>query len=75
MSLGHLAGIAPEGFGHGSNRAACAGRSCRMAEMMLAELFRRRVFTPAATPQIEIPGPLRMPATADAVLAEPSIAL
>jgi DNA-binding GntR family transcriptional regulator len=36
-------------------RAACVGRSCRMAEMMLAELFRRRVFTPAETPEIEIP--------------------
>jgi DNA-binding GntR family transcriptional regulator len=56
-------------------RAACVGRSCRMAEMMLAELFRRRVFTPAETPKIEIPGPLRVPAATDAALPEPSIAL
>lgn len=56
-------------------QAACVGRSRRMAEMMLAELFRRRVFTPPESAEIEIPDPLRVPATADAVLAEPSIAL
>ncbi len=56
-------------------RTACVGRSRRMAEMMLAELFRRRVFAAAETPQIEIPSPVEVPAVAGAVLAEPSIAL
>jgi DNA-binding GntR family transcriptional regulator len=56
-------------------RAACEGRSHRMAEMMLAELFRRRVFTAAETPPIEIRGPLGAAIAADAVLAEPSLAL
>jgi DNA-binding GntR family transcriptional regulator len=56
-------------------RAACVGRSRRMAEMMLAELFRRRVFTRAEAPQTEIPGPLRVPAAADAPCPQPSIAL
>jgi DNA-binding GntR family transcriptional regulator len=56
-------------------RAACEGRSQRMAEMMLAELFRRRVFTAAETPTIEIPDPLKATIAADAVLPEPSLAL
>jgi hypothetical protein len=56
-------------------RAACVGRSRQMAEMMLAELFRRRVFTPAESAKIEIPDPVPVPAAADAVLAEPSVAL
>ena len=50
------------------------GRSWRMAEMMLAELFRRRVFTPAETPKIEVPSPIRVPAAADAACGQPSIA-
>jgi DNA-binding GntR family transcriptional regulator len=56
-------------------RAACEGRSERMAEMMLAELFRRRVFTAAETPTIEIPDPFKGTIAADAVLPEPSLAL
>ncbi len=56
-------------------RVACVGRSRRMAEMMLAELFRRRVFAVAEAPQIEIPSPVEVPAVAETVLPEPSIAL
>jgi DNA-binding GntR family transcriptional regulator len=53
-------------------RTACVGRSYLMAQTMLAELFRRRVFTPAET---VVPGPLRVLAGADTVCDEPSIAL
>ena len=53
-------------------RAACIGRSHLMAQTMLAELFRRRVFTPAET---VVPGPLRVLAGADPACTEPSIAL
>ncbi|HSS23836.1 MAG TPA: GntR family transcriptional regulator [Mycobacterium sp.] len=53
-------------------RAACAGRCNLMAQTMLAELFRRRVFIPAET---VVPGPLRVLAGTDAVRGEPSIAL
>ena len=53
-------------------RAACIGRSHLMAQTMLAELFRRRVFTPAET---VVPGPLRVLAGADPARTEPSIAL
>ena len=53
-------------------RAACIGRSHLMAQTMLAELFRRRVFTPAET---VVPGPLRALNGADPACAEPSIAL
>jgi len=56
-------------------RVACVGRSHRMAQMMLAELTRRRVFTPAETANIEVPGPLRGPAAADTACPQPSIAL
>ena len=55
-------------------RVACVGRSHRMAQMMLAELIRRRVFTPAETPKIEIPGPIRVPAAPDVACDQPSIA-
>lgn len=53
-------------------RAACIGRSHLMAQTMLAELFRRRVFIPAET---VVPGPLRVLASADPACTEPSIAL
>jgi DNA-binding GntR family transcriptional regulator len=53
-------------------RAACAGRSSLMAQTMLSELFRRRVFTPAET---VVPGPLRVLAGAEPVCTEPSIVL
>ncbi len=60
-------------------RAACVGRSHRMAQSMLAELFRRRVF--AAPDSMEKgmhnggPAPIRMPAATEAACPEPSIAL
>jgi hypothetical protein len=53
-------------------RAACVGRSYLMAQTMLSELFRRRVFAPAET---VVPGPVRVLAGADTVCDEPSIAL
>jgi DNA-binding GntR family transcriptional regulator len=56
-------------------RTACVGRSHRMAQLMLAELFRRRVFTPAAAPKIDIPSPIRAPAAAKAARGASSIAL
>jgi DNA-binding GntR family transcriptional regulator len=55
----------------GAARAACIGRSHLMAQTMLAELFRRRVFTPSET---VVPGPLRVLAGADPASTEPSIA-
>jgi DNA-binding GntR family transcriptional regulator len=51
-------------------RAACVGRSYLMAQTMLSELFRRRVFTPAET---VVPGPLPVLAGAEPVCTEPSI--
>jgi DNA-binding GntR family transcriptional regulator len=51
-------------------RAACVGRSYLMAQTMLSELFRRRVFTPAET---VVPGPLPVLAGAEPVYTEPSI--
>jgi len=56
-------------------RAACVGRSNRMAQTMLAELFRRRVFS--APDDIGQVVPSRPPvlAGADAAHGEPSIAL
>lgn len=56
-------------------RAACVGRSYLMAQTMLAELCRRRVFVAPNTPDIEIPAHLRVLAGADAARTEPSIAL
>jgi DNA-binding GntR family transcriptional regulator len=53
-------------------RAACVGRSYLMAQTMLSELFRRRVFTPAGT---VVPGPLRVLAGAEPACTEPSIVL
>src|SRR6201998_1212063 len=55
-------------------RAACVGRSCLMAQTMLAELFRRRVFpSPDDIGQV-VPGPRPVLAGADAACGEPSIA-
>lgn len=53
-------------------RAACIARSSLMAQTMLAELWRRRVFTAPGTP---IPAHVRVLAGADAARTEPSIAL
>jgi DNA-binding GntR family transcriptional regulator len=55
-------------------RAACVGRSHLMAQTMLAELCRRRVFTAPGTPDL-IPAHLRVLAGADAPRAESTIAL
>jgi DNA-binding GntR family transcriptional regulator len=56
-------------------RAACGGRSHLMAQTMLAELFRRRVFAAPDDVGQVVPGPLRVLAGADAVCGEPSISL
>jgi DNA-binding GntR family transcriptional regulator len=53
-------------------RAACVSRSYLLAQTMLSELLRRRVFTPAET---VVPGPLRVLAGAEPACTEPSIAL
>ena len=53
-------------------RAACVNRSYLLAQTMLSELFRRRVFTHAET---VVPGPLRVLAGAEPACTEPSIAL
>jgi hypothetical protein len=56
-------------------RAACVGRSNLMAQTMLAELFRRRVFpAPGDIGQV-VTGPLRVLAGADGARGEPSIVL
>jgi DNA-binding GntR family transcriptional regulator len=57
-------------------RAACVGRSYLMAQTMLTELFRRRVFTPAETVVPgSLPGQLRVPTVADVCRDQPVIAL
>jgi DNA-binding GntR family transcriptional regulator len=56
-------------------RAACVGRSYLMAQTMLAELFRRRVFAAPDDVRQVVPDPLRVLAGADAARGEPSIAL
>jgi DNA-binding FadR family transcriptional regulator len=56
-------------------RAACIGRSYLMAQTMLAELFRRRVFSPPDDIGQVVPGPLPVLAGADVACGEPSIAL
>ncbi len=56
-------------------RAACIGRSNLMAQTMLAELIRRRVFTAPDDVGQVVAGPLPVLAEADAVRGEPSIAL
>ncbi|HEY3996574.1 MAG TPA: GntR family transcriptional regulator [Mycobacterium sp.] len=55
-------------------RAACVGRSYLMAQTMLAELSRRRVFTAADDVSPVVPAPLGVIADAEAV-CEPSLAL
>lgn len=56
-------------------RAACVGRSHLMAQTMLAELFRRRVFTAPDDIGQVVAGPLRVVADADPARGEPSVAL
>src|SRR5947209_13187529 len=56
-------------------RAACVGRSNLMAQTMLAELFRRRVFSAPDDIGRVVPGPLAVFAGADGGGVEPSIAL
>lgn len=56
-------------------RAACVGRSNLMAQTMLTELFRRRVFSAPDDIGQVVPSPLRVLAGAEAVEGEPSIAL
>jgi DNA-binding GntR family transcriptional regulator len=53
-------------------RAACVNRSYLLAQTMLSELFRRRVFTRAKT---VVRGPLRVLADAEPACTDPSIAL
>lgn len=56
-------------------RAACVGRSYLMAQTMLAELSRRRVFTAADDGSPIAPASLEVIADAEAVCGEPSLAL
>ncbi|MDD4867325.1 MAG: GntR family transcriptional regulator [Mycobacterium sp.] len=56
-------------------RGACVGRSYLTAQAMLAELFRRRVFTPPNDIGPVGSGPFPALSGADAGLGEPSIAL
>ena len=56
-------------------RAACVGRSNLMAQTMLTELFRRRVFSAPDDIGQVVAGPLRVLAGAEAAEDEPSIAL
>ncbi|HTX97963.1 MAG TPA: GntR family transcriptional regulator [Mycobacterium sp.] len=56
-------------------RAACAARSYRMAQTMLTELLRRRVFTAPVDVSRVVPEPLEVLAGADAVRVERSLAL
>lgn len=48
-------------------RAACVDRSCLMAQTMLAELFRRRVFTPTDEFSRVVAGPLEVVSDADSI--------
>ncbi|MCV7032269.1 GntR family transcriptional regulator [Mycobacterium sherrisii] len=56
-------------------RSACVGRSYLMAQTMLAELFRRRVFAAPDDPRPVAAAPLHVLAASEAVHAEPSLAL
>ncbi|MEE6136145.1 GntR family transcriptional regulator [Mycobacterium sp. 050128] len=56
-------------------RAACVGRAHLMAQTMLAELFRRRVFAAPDDIRRVVAGPLPVLAKTEAVCAEPSMAL
>ncbi|MEB4209280.1 GntR family transcriptional regulator [Mycobacterium sp. 94-17] len=55
-------------------RAACIDRSSRMAQTMLAELYRRRVFTPPDDGRL-VPGPPQVRANGTTVRGEASLAL
>ncbi|OBE93923.1 GntR family transcriptional regulator [Mycobacterium sp. 852002-10029_SCH5224772] len=56
-------------------RAACINRSHLMAQTMLAELFRRRVFTASDDGGRVVPGPLQVVTGGDALHSEASLAL
>ncbi|BBX64239.1 putative HTH-type transcriptional regulator [Mycobacterium saskatchewanense] len=56
-------------------RSACVGRSYLMAQTMLAELFRRRVFTAPDDVSRVAADPLEALTEAEVVRAEPSLAL
>ncbi len=56
-------------------RGACVGRSYLMGQTMLAELFRRRVFGAPDDIGRVAPAPVRVITDAQAVRAEPSLAL
>jgi DNA-binding GntR family transcriptional regulator len=56
-------------------RAACIGRSNLMAQTMLVELFRRRVFSAPDDIDQVVPGPIQVFTGTDAPRGEPSIAL
>jgi DNA-binding GntR family transcriptional regulator len=57
-------------------RAACVGRSYRMAETMLAELFRRRVLAAPDVPDLTaVRATASLAVSAAATLVEPSVAL
>jgi DNA-binding GntR family transcriptional regulator len=56
-------------------RAACVGRSYLMAQTMLAELFRRRVFTPPDDVSRVVASPLQALADPDSIRGEASLAL
>jgi DNA-binding GntR family transcriptional regulator len=56
-------------------RAACIGRSNLMAQNMLVELFRRRVFSAPDDIGQVVPGPIQVFTGTDAPRGEPSIAL
>ena len=56
-------------------RGVCVGRSYLMGQTMLAELFRRRVFTAPDDIGRVAPAPMRVISDAQAVRAEPSLAL
>lgn len=56
-------------------RAACVGRSCLLAQTMLAELSRRRVFAATDDVGAVVTNPLRVIADAGAVRGEPSLVL
>jgi DNA-binding GntR family transcriptional regulator len=56
-------------------RAACVGRSYLMAQTMLAELFRRRVFIPPDDVSRVVASPLQALADTDSLRGEASLAL
>jgi hypothetical protein len=56
-------------------RAACVDRSYLMAQTMLAELFRRRVFTPADDFSRVVPDPLQGISDADTIRGEASLSV